>query len=128
MALFANTPTTARLLPVLAFLAVPTLAWAGAYDIPGFPGDAPPPASSASCLDKPIEKLAADPHAAAVIDKDIPGLLGDSHYPIFKSMSLRTVAALSSGRISQGTLSEIDQELDAPPTAANRLRNKSSER
>src|ERR1019366_1931379 len=112
-----SVPLMLRMLPVLVFLAAPALAWAGDYDIPAFPGMPVPSSSSASPLDKPIEALAADPRAAAVIDRDIPGLLNNRRYPIFKSMSLRTVAAMSSGRISQGTLSAIDEALDVaePP-------------
>ncbi len=53
-----------------------------------------------------------------MIDKDIPGLLSDSHYPMFKTMSLRTVAAMSSGRISKATLSAIDRELEGGVTPA----------
>ena len=103
----------------LAFLAAPALMSgpapaAGDDDIPGFPGDKAPAVfpGSPSCLDMPIESLAADPRSAEVIDRNIPGLLNDSHYPAFKAMSLKTVAALSSGRISKATLGEISHELD----------------
>src|SRR3954470_17750413 len=37
----------------------------------------------------PIETLAADPAAAAILNKDLPGLLTDSQYPLFKGMSLK---------------------------------------
>ncbi len=85
----------------------------GDYEIPSFPGDPPPVTTSAarSPLDRPIETLAADPVAARVIDRNIPGLLQNQRYHMFKSMSLRTVAALSSGRISKDALAEINQEL-----------------
>lgn len=85
----------------------------GDYEIPSFPGDPPPVKSSAahSPLDRPIEALAADPVAAQVIDRNIAGLLQNQRYHMFKSMSLRTVAALSSGRISKDALAEINQEL-----------------
>ena len=110
---------TSRLAVAVIFTALPLAAWAGEYDITAFPGDkpaaAPASVSANSALDRPIEILAADPDCKAVIDKDIPGLLSDSHYPMFKTMSLRTVAAMSSGRISKATLSAIDQELDAVP-------------
>jgi hypothetical protein len=62
-------------------------------------------------LDTPIEQLAADRSAAAVIRKDIPGLLEDKSYPVFKSMSLRLVGALSKGELSSQTLSQTEADL-----------------
>ena len=107
-----------RTAAALVFLGMPVSACAGEYpgdyELPSFPGDAPAAVTSAkarSPLDRPIEALAADPVAAQVIDRKIPGLMSDRRYPMFKTMSLRTVAALSSGRISKASLHEIDQEL-----------------
>ena len=62
-------------------------------------------------LDSPIEQLAADRETASVLRKDIPGLLEDKHYPMFKSMSLRVIAALSNGEISSQTLAQIEADL-----------------
>jgi len=62
-------------------------------------------------LDLPIEQLAADQAAAAVLRKDLPGLLEDKHYPMFKSMSLRVIAALSNGKISTQTLAQTEADL-----------------
>ena len=62
-------------------------------------------------LDTPIEQLAADKETASVLRKDIPGLLEDKHYPMFKSMSLRVIAALSNGDISSQTLAKTEADL-----------------
>jgi hypothetical protein len=62
-------------------------------------------------LDTPIEQLAANSSATAVLNKDIPGLLEDNSYSIFKSMSLRQVGALSNGQISSQTLSQAEADL-----------------
>ena len=62
-------------------------------------------------LDTPIEQLAADKETASILRKDIPGLLEDKHYPIFKSMSLRVIAALSNGNISSQTLAQTEADL-----------------
>jgi len=64
-----------------------------------------------SALDTPIEQLAADKETASVLRKDLPGLLEDKHYPMFKSMSLRVVAALSNGDISPQTLAQTEADL-----------------
>lgn len=62
-------------------------------------------------LDTPIQQLAADEEAAAVLRKDIPGLLEDKHFPIFSSMSLRVISALSNGDISAQTLARTEADL-----------------
>jgi len=62
-------------------------------------------------LDTPIEQLAADKETASILHKDIPGLLEDKQYPIFKSMSLRVIAALSNGNISSQTLAQTEADL-----------------
>lgn len=64
-------------------------------------------------LDTPIEQLANNEEAASVLRKDIPGLLEDKHYPLFKSMSLRVIAAFSNGDISSETLAQIEADLQA---------------
>lgn len=62
-------------------------------------------------LDTPIEQLAANEEAASVLRKDIPGLLEDKHYPMFSSMSLRVIGALSNGDISAQTLAQTEADL-----------------
>ena len=62
-------------------------------------------------LDTPIEQLAAYSTTASVLRRDIPGLLEDKHYPMFKSMSLRVVAALSNGELSSERLARTEADL-----------------
>ena len=62
-------------------------------------------------LDTPIEQLAAYSTTASVLRRDIPGLLEDKHYQLFKSMSLRVVGALSNGGLSAETLARTEADL-----------------
>jgi hypothetical protein len=88
--------------------------------IVAFP-DGPARAQTASgyTLDTPIEQIAADPAGAAVLDKDIPGLRTNSNYPMFKSMTLKTVASLSGGRLDDRTLAQTKADLAALPKQAS---------
>ena len=63
----------------------------------------------------PIEVLAADPAAAAVLNKDLPGLLTDAQYPIFKHMSLKALQAASNGDLSKDDLEKTITDLQALP-------------
>jgi hypothetical protein len=51
-------------------------------------------------LRTPVETIAADPAAAAVLNKDLPGLLSDPNYAIFKTMSLKQMQEASGGDLS----------------------------
>ena len=73
-------------------------------------------------LDTPIEQLAADKETASILRKDIPGLLEDKHYPMFKSMSLRVIAALSNGNISSQTLAQTEADLRSVQMATAALK------
>ena len=85
--------------------------------IVAFPGAVPAPAqnSAALTLETPVERIAADPAGAAILNKDIPGLLSDSNYPMFKGMNLKTLASLSGGRLDDETLAQTKADLDALP-------------
>jgi hypothetical protein len=61
----------------------------------------------------PIEVLAADPAAAAVVNKDLPGLLTDAQYPIFKSMSLKAIQQASNGDLSKTDVEKTVADLQA---------------
>ena len=63
----------------------------------------------------PIEKIAADPAGAAVLNKDIPGLLTDKSYDMFKGMSLKTIQRLSGGDLSEDTMKTAAADLKALP-------------
>ena len=109
----------------LSFAAI--LAVSGCYTekpkpdaIVAFP-DAAAPAQTATgyTLDTPIERIAADPAGAAVLNKDIPGLLTNTRYDMFKSMNLKTLASLSAGRLDDETLAQTKADLAALPKQAS---------
>jgi hypothetical protein len=110
---------------VLAFCIVSSTAMAQSQapaDIVPFPDDdaaAPKPAEAAATrfytLQTPLEIIAADPAAAAVVDKDIPGLLSDSRYPMIEGLGLKQVAALSSGELTPEMLARAEADLKLVP-------------
>lgn len=63
----------------------------------------------------PVEKIAADPAAAEVLNRDIPDLLKDSRYPMFKSMSLKQMQEASGGDLSHETVNKTVADLQALP-------------
>jgi hypothetical protein len=65
--------------------------------------------------DTPLETLAADPAAAAVLNKDLPGLLSDAQYPMFKRMSLKTLQQASGGDLSKDDVNKTVADLQALP-------------
>jgi len=65
--------------------------------------------------DTPVEKIAADPNGAAVLNKDIPGLLGDAQYPLFKTMSLKQLQEASDGELSTDAVDKAVTDLQALP-------------
>jgi hypothetical protein len=73
----------------------------------------PSPASYSQ--DTPLETLAADPAAVAILNKDLPGLLTDAQYPIFKHMSLKTLQQASGGDLSKDDVSKTVAELQTLP-------------
>ena len=72
-------------------------------------------APAAYSEETPIEVLAADPAAADVLNKDLPGLLTDSQYPIFKRMSLKTIQQASNGELSKADVEKAVADLQALP-------------
>ncbi len=75
----------------------------------------PPAASAPYSRDTPIETLAADPAAAAVLNKDLPGLLNDPQYPVFKRMSLKAIQDASGGDLSAVDVDKTVADLQALP-------------
>ena len=86
--------------------------------LPASAQDAPAPANASSpaySRDTPVEKLAADPAAAAILNKDLPGLLTDANYSIFKTMTLKQLQAASGGDLSMVDLDKTEADLQALP-------------
>jgi len=73
------------------------------------------PAPTSYNQDTPIEVLAADPAAAAILNKDLPGLLTDAQYPVFKRMSLKTIQQASGGDLSASDVDKTVADLQALP-------------
>lgn len=73
----------------------------------------PPAAQAVSTftLDTPIEQLVASTAAKAALDRSVPGLSTHEHYDMFKSMSLRQLAPMSQGRLTDETLAKVEAEL-----------------
>jgi hypothetical protein len=76
---------------------------------------APAPMPPAYFRDMPVEKIAADLAAGAVLNKDLPGLLSDAQYPLFKSMSLKQLQSASGGDLSEEDVDKTVADLQALP-------------
>ncbi len=104
--------------PLLVLVAVSALAVSGSAAV-----RAARPAPAAYTLDTALEDIAANPAGAAIVRKDIPGLLEHSSYPMFKGMSLRLLGSLSGGRLTAQMLAQAEADLANVPAPANaRLR------
>jgi hypothetical protein len=62
-------------------------------------------------LDTPIETLAADEKAKAVLMADLPDLLPHPSYDMFKGMSLRGVQPYSNGALTDELLAKVEKNL-----------------
>jgi len=92
---------------IAASLLFATSAWA--QDKPAQGGG--PPSGQAT----PFDTVAADPAAVAVLNKDLPGLLSDAQYPMFKQMSLKTLQQASGGDLSKDDVNKTVADLQALP-------------
>jgi hypothetical protein len=73
------------------------------------------PDTPAYTLRTPVETIAANPAAAAVLNRDLPGLLTDPSYPIFKTMSLKQMQAASGGDLSMADVNKALEDLQMLP-------------
>ena len=64
-------------------------------------------------IDSPIEAIAADPRAKAVLDAALPGLTAHPMYDSFKAMSLKAIQPMSNGKVSDAALAQVAQGLAA---------------
>ena len=86
---------------------------AHAQDQTTVPTAAPASPEGGYTHDTPVEKIAADPAAAAILNKDLPGLLTNDSYSLFKSMSLKQLQAASGGDLSQEDIDKTVADLQA---------------
>jgi hypothetical protein len=66
-------------------------------------------------VDMPLDKLASDPRANAVLDHDVPGVMYSTKYLMFEDMSLSQIASMSGGQLSQDKLDRVQRDLDNIP-------------
>lgn len=104
-------PPDLRIVPGI-FAAAIVLAVAGYAEAPALSAPAAG-AGLAYTLDTPLDEIVAVPAGEAVIRRDIPGLLENSSYPMFHAMSLRLLASLSGGRLTEGMLARTEADLAA---------------
>ena len=101
--------TLAVLTALTALTGAPALAQAPAA--PAAPAAAVA-AAKFSVETTPIEVLAANPAAKAVLDKNLPGMTTHEAYDQFKSMTLTQVAPMSEGAITDAALKTVQADLD----------------
>lgn len=63
--------------------------------------------------DSPIESLAASATGKAALEKHVPGVLSHAAYEQFKGMSLRALAPLSGGIITDERIAALETDLKA---------------
>ncbi len=64
-------------------------------------------------LDTPLEAIYADAAGAAVMEANAPGMNKHQMYDMFKGMSLRALAPMSQGMITDEMLAKIEKDLAA---------------
>lgn len=96
---------------VIGFLSVGLLALPGCNQEPAANAARPMPVVQMFSLDTPVEKIAADGRGKAVLDRDLPGLMGSSSYVLFDDMSLSQIATLSSGQLTETKLELVAADL-----------------
>lgn len=77
------------------------------------PGKEKPPFS----LKTPIERIAADPAARAILERELPGFTAHPQYEQFKAMSLDTLMAMFPNAVPQERAKAVDAALRAIPAA-----------
>jgi len=92
----------------------PASAPAGTTTTASLPANTPASAPAYS-RDTPVEKLASDPAAVAVLNKDLPGLLTAPEFAMFKSMSLKQLQQASGGDLSEVDIAKAEADLQALP-------------
>ena len=66
-------------------------------------------------LQTPVETMAADLAAVAILNKDLPGLLTDPSYPSFKAMNLKQLQKASGGDLSIVDINKAVSDLQTLP-------------
>ncbi|MDQ0252616.1 hypothetical protein [Sphingomonas kyeonggiensis] len=96
---------------IAALLALPGTALAQTAPAPA-PAATPAPAPKFT-LDTPIQEIVADAQGKAVIDKNLPGMIGLPQYDMFKGLSLNQLKAYSDGKLTDEILAKTATDLAA---------------
>ena len=64
-------------------------------------------------IDMPIEAIAADPKAKAVLDAVFPGMTTHAMYEQFKGMTLKQLQPMASDQITDAGIAKLTTELAA---------------
>jgi hypothetical protein len=80
---------------------------------PAAPTPAAPTAAAKFTLDTPIQDIVADAAGKAVLEKDLPGLIGLPQYETFKAISLKQLQAYSDGKLTDEMLAKTATDLAA---------------
>jgi len=64
-------------------------------------------------VDTPIGQICDDPSGRAALDRNLPNLRKNPNYFLFKGMSLRQVASMSGGKITNDKLESVQRDLAA---------------
>lgn len=109
-----------KLLSLAAPLLVPVAASAqtsppppAAIPTPAAPMAATPAAAAKFTLDTPIQDIVADAAGKAVLEKDLPGLIGLPQYDTFKAIGLKQLQAYSDGKLTDEMLAKTATDLAA---------------
>jgi hypothetical protein len=68
-------------------------------------------------VDTPIGKICDNPRGRAALDRNLPELRKNPNYFLFQGFSLRQLASMSGGRISQAKLDSVQVDLASKPSA-----------
>jgi hypothetical protein len=102
-----------KLLIAATLLALPGTAFAQTAPAPAPAPAATPAAAAKFTLDTPIQEIVADANGKAVIDKNLPGLIGLPQYDMFKGLSLNQLKAYSDGKLTDEVLAKTAADLAA---------------
>ena len=107
-----------KLLSLAALLLIPAAASAQTNPAPAATAPTPPapaPAAPAEAakftLDTPIQDIVADAAGKAVLEKNLPGLIGLPQYEMFKAIGLKQLQAYSDGKLTDEMLAKTATDL-----------------
>ncbi|MDG2532133.1 hypothetical protein P6144_00595 [Sphingomonas sp. HITSZ_GF] len=98
---------------IAALLALPGAAMAQTAPAPAPSPAATPAPAPKFTLDTPIQDIVADAQGKAVIDKNLPGLIGLPQYEMFKGLSLKQLQPYSDGKLTDEILAKTAADLAA---------------